>query len=316
MNIIVFASPGIMGPYVFFGLAERKKEKIQYLVLPLTKHSISSDELIAVAAHAHVPYLAPKSLTDAAFIEQLRNAKPDLIIVSSYDTKIPPAIRTIPKYGAVNLHPSLLPKYRGACPEFWAIRNGDGETGVTLHYLSDTFDSGDIIAQERIPLDLCETLGSLLYKVGRTSLELIGSFLDMLHENKPVARRRQDDANATKAPLVGQNDLRINWHESATAICNLIRAGNPLGGAWTLFRGYQLKIWYAVPLAYDDYVNAETARNTAPGTLHVDTINNRILVTTGEGLVHITAVQYALFFIMDGWNFALQAHTKSGESIE
>jgi methionyl-tRNA formyltransferase len=313
MNIIVFACPGVIGPYVFCSLALRAKEQVRYLVLPLSDRH-NNDELITVARLAQIPCLAPKHLNDAAFLEQIRAAEPDVLIVSSYDTKLPTDLITMPRLAAVNLHPSLLPKYRGACPEFWAIRNGDEETGVTLHTLTETFDAGDIIAQEKFAIGPQETLGSLLHKASRSCQTLIFNFLDALHAGELIERKPQDHFVATAAPLVNTQSIAINWQETSHSVCCLIRAGNPVGGAWTTLRGHKLVIWYAVACKKDDAYMAASMPHK-PGTVIVDSIHKRFLVRTGDGLVEISCLQYAHFCIIDGWHFVEQAYASSHELL-
>ncbi len=313
MNVVVFACPGVIGPNVFWSLVLRAKEHVRYLVLPLSNRN-NNDELITVARLAQIPYLAPKHLNDAAFLEQIKAAEPDVLIVSSYDTKLPTDLIAIPRLAAVNLHPSLLPKYRGACPEFWAIRNGDEETGVTLHTLTETFDAGDIIAQEKFAIGPQETLGSLLHKASHSCQTLIFNFLDALHAGEFIEKKPQDHLVATAAPLVNTQIVAINWEETSHSVCCLIRASNPVGGAWTTLRGHKLVIWYAVTCETDDACMTESMPHKA-GTAIIDCVQKRFLVRTGDGLVEISCVQYAHFCIMDGSRFVEQGYVSNHELL-
>jgi methionyl-tRNA formyltransferase len=313
MNIILFVAPGILGPNMVASLCHRGREKIAYMVLPLKKHALSNDDLLTIAHYARIPYLAPADLRDRDFLEKIRSAQPDILLVASYDTKIPPELLAIPKIAAVNIHPSLLPRYRGACPEFWAIRNGDLKTGVTLHDLTEKFDDGDIIIQREILILPQDTLGALLYKMSATAFEVIAQFLDSLHREERLPRRKQNNAEATKAPLVVAEDLRIDWKDKSSSIINLIRAANPLGGAWTLFRGFHLKVWHAEML---DLPEIEKKYNEAnPGTLILYGDQRKLIVRTGDGLIQLKTIQYALFYITDGCDFVAYARIKDSETL-
>jgi methionyl-tRNA formyltransferase len=313
MNIILFVAPGILGPNMVASLCHRGREKIAYLVLPLKKHALSNDDLLTIAHYARVPYLAPADLRDRDFIEKIRSAQPDVLLVASYDTKIPQELLEIPKIAAVNIHPSLLPSYRGACPEFWAIRNGDLKTGVTLHDLTERFDDGDIIMQREIRILPHDTLGTLLYKISALAFEVVAQFLDSLHKGERLPRRKQNNAEATRAPLVVAEDLRINWKDKSSSINDLIRAANPLGGAWTLFRGFHLKVWHADIIDLPEIDKKYDEAN--PGTLIPCPDLHKLLIKAGDGLIELKTIQYALFYIIDGWSFAGQANVVDNEHV-
>jgi len=313
MNIVLFAAPGILGPNMLAALCHRGREKISYLVLPLKKHALSNDDLITVAHYARVPYLMPTTLDTPDFLKTIKAAEPDVLLVASYDTKIPRELLTIPKIAAVNVHPSLLPRYRGACPEFWAIRNGDPKTGVTLHDLTERFDDGDIILQREILIQPQDTLGTMLYKMSAVAFDIVAQFLDSLHRGERLPRHKQDAGKVIRAPLVVTEDLKIDWKDKSKAIVDLIRAANPLGGAWTLFRGFHMKVWHAEMI---DLPKVQQDNDEAtPGTLIECPDLRKLLVKTGDGLLELKTIQYALFYIIDGWSFAVQIRIGSNEHV-
>lgn len=313
MKIVLFAAPGIMGPHVFLSLLQRKTESIALLVLSSKPHAISNDELIAIARHGRVPYVAPHDVTNPQFVQTIRDLQPDIILVASFDMKIPQEIIDIPRCAALNLHPALLPKYRGACPEFWAIRNGEKTTGVSLHYLTDTFDAGDILFQEEVSISPYETLGSLLYKMGSMSVKVFIRFLDAYERAEPCVPIQQDPKQVTYARLVTAEDMHIQWHTTSQDIVNLVRAANPLGGAWTSFRGFHLKVWHA------SVFNPDTISLRVPlpevQSLLVLADEKKLLVKTGDGFIEVNAVQHSLAYIIDGWNFVCAAEIQTGEKL-
>jgi len=310
MRIIIFASPGIVGPFILASLIHLKEEVVR-LVLPASQYAVSTEELVAIAANAHVPISKPESLSDPDFYAQVCEDAPDLIIVATFDRKIPQKIIDKAKWAAINIHPSLLPKYRGACPEFWAVRNGESETGVTIHYLSDDFDAGDIILQESIPINNDDTIGMLLYRFASTAARMIVRLLDRFRSGDTLLSMAQDNDSATDAPLVKADDLRIEWTDPVSTIYNLVRAANPLGGAWTTFRGFQLKVWYAEP------ANAVkiTEAPVVPGSIVLMPEKEKVYIRAHEGYLELKAVQQALYYILDGWSFARKAFIKEGESF-
>ncbi len=309
MKIVIFAAPGIIGPFVFASLLHLK-ENVVRLVLPKSQHSISSDELLAIAAQASVPHTTPDTLHDPAFVQLLKDDEPDLIIVATYDRRIPREIIDIPLLGAVNIHPSLLPKYRGPCPEFWAVRNGEIETGVTIHYLDDAFDTGDILMQEKMPIAHEDTLGMVLYRFASTATRMVVGFIDGVNKGSIPKAQAQNDAVATDAPLAKAEDLRIVWQDSAESIYNLIRAANPVGGAWTTFRGFQLKVWHAVLSEVPEPLKAKE-----PGSICLAPESQSLFVRTSDAAIELKAVQQALYYILDGWSFCMKAFVKEDEQF-
>lgn len=180
--------------------------------------------------------LTPEHASSPQFVMELAKLKPDLIVVTDYGQFLKPNLLAVPPLGTVNIHPSLLPKYRGAAPIQWAIANGEVETGVTVLYVTEKMDAGDIIVQERVPIRddaTTQTLEPLLAEVGAA---LILRALDMLREG-PVRAIPQDESQATFAPKLKKEDGRINWNMPAQAIAHRVRAFQPWPG--TFFEALQ-----------------------------------------------------------------------------
>jgi methionyl-tRNA formyltransferase len=192
------------------------------------------------------------------FQSLLSGLSPEAIIVVGYGRMIPPWMLGLPRYGNINLHASLLPKYRGAAPIQWAIARGESLTGVTTMRIDSGLDTGDILLQKEVPIaleDNAETLSSRLAAVGA---ELMIETLRSLQTGK-VESRPQDHAQATLAPVLKKEDGRIDFHSTAQEICNRLRGFQPWPGAFTTFRGKNLQVWAA-----------RSARSeTAPGQLSV-----------------------------------------------
>jgi methionyl-tRNA formyltransferase len=152
---------------------------------------------------------------------------PDLLLVATFPAKLPDSLLCMQPLGCVNVHPSLLPRYRGAHPEFWVIRNGESESGVSLHRMTSKLDAGDLISQQRILLGRDETLGSLSNKLAHEATALVRTFLDQCRRGVPFSTAPQDETLATDAPKVRPTHLRIRWEDRAIEIERLVRACHP-----------------------------------------------------------------------------------------
>lgn len=187
-----------------------------------------------------VPVLQPESLKDESFHQQLRELQPDFFAVVAF-LILPKSVLAIPKLGSVNVHPSLLPKYRGAAPIQWAIINGESETGVTIFLLSPRIDAGDVLIQEKVSIGADETAGELYERMKVKGAELLVQAIDGVSDGSltPIP---QTDEGVTRAPKLEKEDGRIDWGKSAVEICNLIRGTHPFPGAFTLWRDKLLKV--------------------------------------------------------------------------
>jgi len=187
-----------------------------------------------------VPVLQPESLKDTAFQAQVQALQPDVFAVVAF-LILPRRLLEVPRWGSVNVHPSLLPKYRGAAPIQWAIICGEAETGVTIFRLSPRVDAGDILIQERVAIGPEETAGALYERLKGMGAALLVRALDGVAAGS-LTPLPQSDAGATRAPKLEKEDGRIDWAADATDICNLVRGTNPFPGAFAFWRGNPLKI--------------------------------------------------------------------------
>lgn len=244
----------------------------------------------------NIPICQPEKVRDKNFIERVKNEfQPNLIIVVAYGQILPKSLLDIPNFGCINIHPSLLPRYRGASPIQRAIMNGESETGVTIMFMDEGEDTGDIILQERVPIGITETSERLSEKLaniaGQMLLKLLLNDDGTVKETLELPRHPQDHSQATYAPKLTKEDGLIDWGKSAFEIHNIIRGTIPWPGAYTEFSSISgkkmLKIW--------DSELADLPQNTdaVPGTILELTRESGIIVATGNGGLIINTVQPA-----------------------
>ena len=237
-----------------------------------------------VALGFNIPVLQPEKAKDEIFIAQLAELTPQLIVVAAYGQILPTAILNLAPYGCINVHASLLPKYRGAAPIQWAIINGELETGITIMKIDEGLDSGPILTQKSIPIEPDDTAQTLHDKLAQMGSELLVETIPFyVHGN--LTPRFQDDSQATYAPKITKEQTHIDWNLSAEAIANRIRAFNPYPGAYSFLndgkKSSMLKIWQAIP-------SNETG--TVPGSI-IAIHKDSFIVCCGMGSLKITVVQ-------------------------
>ena len=243
----------------------------------------------------------PSNINDPEFIDLLRKISPDLIAIVAFGQILSKEILRLPEYGCINLHPSLLPKYRGAAPIPWAIFTGEEKTGVTTFYLSEKVDSGDIILQREEKIREDDTTATLSKRLAKVGSELLMETIDKI-EKKEAARIPQDKEKATYASRLKKEDGLIDWKKSAPQIERLVRAMDPRPGAYTYVQGpsahlaktdgrtkvqSQLKIWKAEVISDVRYQISDIRQ---PGEV-VEIIKEGMVVACGEGFSLVKEVQ-------------------------
>ncbi len=215
----------------------------------------------ARARAAGIEVLEPSDMNAPAVVERITALAPELVFSFYVRQVLKPPLLAIPSRGALNLHGSLLPRYRGRCPVNWVLVHGETETGVTLHYMEPTPDTGDIVAQRRVPIADDDTALTLNRKLGDATRELLrATFPALLTGTAP--RVPQDHARATTFGGRRPEDGRLAWHRPARALANLVRAvTHPYPGAFTTWAGTKLLVWQATPL--DAPVDTDPGRVTA-----------------------------------------------------
>jgi methionyl-tRNA formyltransferase len=185
-----------------------------------------------IALERQIPVLQPESINNPEGVASLQALKPDLLVVAAYGQILSKDVLSVPPLGGVNVHASLLPKYRGAAPINWAIYHGETQTGVTIIRMSISLDAGDILAQESIDILPQETAGELEERLGPLGARLAMGVVERLAQG-PVSGMPQDKNKATKAPKLKKEDGLIDWSRPAAAVCNQIRAMQPWPTAYT-----------------------------------------------------------------------------------
>ncbi len=235
-----------------------------------------------VALEAGVAVLQPDKPRAPEFLDALRARAPDLIVVAAYGRILPGSVLECPRHGCINVHASLLPKYRGAAPIQWAILRGEERTGVTIMQMNERMDAGDILLQRDTTIGPDESYGELQARLARLGATALLDALAHLRAGTLVARA-QEDAEATLAPMINKEDGRIDWTQPATATARKVRAFNPWPSAITHLGGKLLKVHRA-------HVSRIPAAQP-PGT--VTAIHDGIAVATGDATLVLDEVQLA-----------------------
>ncbi len=242
----------------------------------------------AFAVENNIKVLQPAKIRkNEEFFSELRNLKPDIIVVVAYGKILPEEILTIPKYGCMNVHASLLPKFRGAAPIQWSIINGEKVTGITTMKMDAGMDTGDIYLKEEVAIDPDDTYGTLYDKLKRAGGSLAVKTLDLILDD--TIKPKKQEGEFTIAPMIFKEQCKIDYMKSAYAICNLVRGVNPIPGAWTEFEDKVLKIWKATEVDEKDF--DEASLNEHPGTVIVSDEKIGLFVNTASGVLSILEIQ-------------------------
>ncbi|MBQ9605084.1 MAG: methionyl-tRNA formyltransferase [Firmicutes bacterium] len=197
------------------------------------------------AAEAHnIPVYQPEKIRDEAFVKTLAGIEADVFVVVAYGQILPQSILDMPKYGCINVHGSLLPKYRGAAPIQWSIINGETMTGVTIMYMEKGLDTGAMILKREIPIEPTDTYGTLHDKMAPVGAAALLEALEML-ENGSASPEKQDDALSSYVSVIDKSLGNIDWTKDAKSITDLVRGLDPIPGAYSYLNGEQIKIWAA-----------------------------------------------------------------------
>ncbi len=206
-----------------------------------------------------IPVYQPKKVREEEFQAVLRELNPDLIVVVAFGQLIPKSILELPRYGCVNVHASLLPKYRGAAPIQWAVIDGEKESGVTIMKMDEGLDTGDMIAKAVVPLAADETGGSLFDKLSQIGAQLLIDTIPALEAGTAVCEKQPQESPTPYAAMLNKKMGLIDWNQDASVIECLIRGLNPWPSAYTYLKGKTLKIWQAKVV--------ETQQEAEPGTV-------------------------------------------------
>ena len=255
---------------------------------------------VTVAERHNIPVYTPESLKDPQWITLIADAKPDIIFSFYYRKMIPGEILDIPKVGAFNLHGSLLPKFRGRCPVNWVLIAGERETGLTLHYMLEKPDAGDIVARKKIDIDFEDNVYTVYMKMAEAARELMKGILPQLNEGT-FTRKPQMGASSYFGGRKPEDGI-VMWEKDALSIYNLTRAiTHPYPGAFTYLDGKKFYIWRAFP--------EDLSRNELPGRV---VSLEPFTVSTGKGGLRLLSVQLEGEEEMDGGTFT-RLHNVEGK---
>ena len=237
----------------------------------------------------------PESVKDPHVISELREINADIFVVAAFGQILPKELLEVPKYGCINVHASLLPKYRGAAPIQWAILNGDLKTGVTIMQMGEGLDDGDIIMQEKVDIDDDETGGSLFEKLAIVGGHLCCMALAAI-ENGVAEKIPQDPAKATKVGMIKKELGRIDFSRPAEEICRYVRGLDPWPGTYTSFAGRTLKIWKASENPFlAAMIGKEKIGGYSPSECPVGMVvyvdKEHMVIKTGDGYLSLDEVQ-------------------------
>lgn len=233
-----------------------------------------------VAAELGIPVFQPPTLRTTEAVQKVAEARPDLIVVVGYGKILPRSILALPPNGCLNVHASLLPRYRGAAPIQWALLQGEEETGISIILLTEEMDAGPVLLQRRVLIGVDETYGELQSRLSGLGAECLLEALAGWRAGT-LKPEEQDTAHVSFAPLIRKEQGRIRWAEPAERICRQVRAFNPWPGAFCFWGGRLIKIHRARPTP-----GVEAA---SPGT--VIEAGKRLLVQAGQGAVEILELQ-------------------------
>ena len=256
------------------------------------------------ALQYHIPVLTPVKIKAAEAVEELKQYPADIFVVAAFGQILSEEILNMPKYGCINIHASLLPKYRGAAPIQWSIIDGEEETGITIMQMDKGLDTGDILFQKKVAITAEETGESLFDKLALTGAEFVVEALERI-EKGDVHPIKQEDEKSSYAKMLSKSVGKIDWTQSAVVIERLIRGLNSWPSAYTTYKGKQLKIWSAT---------VEPHEAGEPGTV-AKVSKDAVYIRTGEGTLALKEIQLEGKKRMTTKEFLLGRSFEEGEKL-
>ncbi|NLM10689.1 MAG: methionyl-tRNA formyltransferase [Clostridiaceae bacterium] len=231
----------------------------------------------------NIPVMQPEKIGSSEAVEQLRQLEPDLFVTCAFGQFLNQDVLNIPRFGTVNVHGSLLPKYRGAAPIQWAIINGEKKTGVTTMLTVLKMDAGDILLTKEISIDDDMTAGQLHDKMSIIGAELLLETIHRLEEGN-ITPIPQEESEVSYAPRIVRETGKIKWEDTATSVHNLVRGTNPWPGAYSYLNGKRMRIWKT------NVHDEEKTTGKEPGTI-IEINKDGFSVQTGKGVINVCEIQ-------------------------
>ena len=245
------------------------------------------------ALEKNIPVYQPlKVRNNIEFIEEIKALNPDVICVVAYGKILPKEILDIPRLGCINVHGSLLPKYRGAAPIQWAVINGEKQTGITTMYMDIGMDTGDMILKESVDIGEDETTGELWERLSSLGGKLLVDTLKLIEEGKAPREKQSDDF--TMAPMLNKEIAEINWDEkSAADIKNLVRGLNPIMGAYTYINDKKLKLWKVNVIDFNEFESKYNLdnKNIKLGNIILANDKQGLFLKAKDGVLEVLEMQ-------------------------
>lgn len=286
MNIVFMGTPDFAVPSLI-GLLEKGYDVSAVVTQPDRPKGrgkkMQYPPVKEVALKHNIKVYQPQKAKETSFIETMISLNPDVIVVIAYGQILPKKILSIPKKGCINVHASLLPKYRGAAPINWAIIKNETKTGVTTMYMDEGLDTGDMILKEEVEIPKDMTAGQLHDRLADVGKEVLLDTLKLVQEDR-APRIKQSHAEHTYAPRLDKKLGEIHWNQSAEEIANLIRGVNPWPGAYTFLGDQKVKVWKAKVYEKND-------KESKPGTVLKYIPKEGLIVKTGDGTIAIEEIQ-------------------------
>ncbi|MGG1553262.1 methionyl-tRNA formyltransferase [Paenibacillus ferrarius] len=289
MNIIFMGTPEFAVPSLQTLIAEGYNvvAVVSQPDRPKGRKRVLTPTPVKAEAEKHgITVLQPEKLRSPESVERLRELKPDLIVTAAYGQILPKAVLELPQHGCINIHASLLPKYRGGAPIHHAVIRGESVTGVTIMYMAVGLDTGDMIAKVELPILDTDTTGTLFEKLSVAGADLLKRTLPDLLAGR-IKAVPQVEAEAIYSPNISREDELLDWSRTSRELWNHIRGLNPFPGAYTLWNGDVMKVWAAVKPE-----GGSGAAGAGPGTV-LSCSAQGLEVATGDGSLLLTEIQPA-----------------------
>jgi len=307
MKTAFFGTPALAVPYL------EKLSQITSVSAVITSpdqpagrgYAIKAPAVKDAALRLNLPAWQPETLKEAAFAEKFKALDVDLAIAVAYGKLIPKSVLAMAREGFLNVHFSLLPKYRGAAPMQWALVNGETQTGVTLFWLDEGMDTGPIFIQEKMAIDPSDTTVSLGERLVPMGVRLMEEGIRQLQAGKKTASPQSGEASLAR--IIRKEDGHIDWNKSATSIVNQLRGLSPWPGLYTFVKDHRIKVIKAVA--------ATASGKQAPGMVLAIESGVGPVIKCGQDALQIVEVQPEGKKLMTGWDFVNGARLKQGDKI-